>query len=112
MKKQAIRSRTRGGGEELRVEYRFDYGQSAPSRFASRVRKDAVVVVLDADVAKVFSDSRAVNDLLRSIARARASRARKKKPDRTKLANKALQRTGRRRAPTGGRRSATRPPRR
>ena len=47
-------------------EYRFDYSKSRPNRFAPRFPKDAVVVVLDSDVAKVFRDPKRVNGLLRA----------------------------------------------
>ena len=47
-------------------EYEFDYSKSRPNRFASRLPKDAVVVVLDSDVAKEFRDSKRVNTLLRA----------------------------------------------
>lgn len=51
---------------ELAVEYRFDYRKSRGNRFARQVAKDAVVVVLDSDVAEVFNDSKRVNSLLRA----------------------------------------------
>jgi len=47
-------------------EYHFDYSRSRPNRFASKFPKNAVVVVLDADVAKVFRDPKRVNTLLRA----------------------------------------------
>ena len=47
-------------------EYEFDYSKSRPNRFASRLPKDAVVVILDADIAKEFRDSKRVNTLLRA----------------------------------------------
>jgi uncharacterized protein (DUF4415 family) len=50
----------------LKSEYAFDYAKSRPNRFAARFPKDAVVVVLDSDVAKVFRDSKRVNSLLRA----------------------------------------------
>ena len=50
----------------LAPEYRFDYSKSRPNRFASRIPKDAVVVILDSDVAKVFRDPKGVNRLLRA----------------------------------------------
>jgi len=50
----------------LAREYRFDYGKSKPNRFAREITSDAVVVVLDADVAEVFRDSKRVNALLRA----------------------------------------------
>jgi hypothetical protein len=47
-------------------EYRFDYTKSRPNRFATQLRRGTVVVVLDADVAKVFRDAKQVNALLRA----------------------------------------------
>ena len=58
-------SKTHGAG--LRVEYRFDYKQSAPNRFAGRAGAGHVVVVLDPDVAKVFKDGADVNKALRAL---------------------------------------------
>ncbi len=51
---------------EAADEYRFDYRKSRPNRFASALAQDAVVIVLDPDVAKVFRDARRVNALLRA----------------------------------------------
>jgi hypothetical protein len=51
---------------EMADEYRFDYSKSKPNRFAGALARDAVVIVLDPDVAKVFRDSRRVNALLRA----------------------------------------------
>jgi uncharacterized protein (DUF4415 family) len=51
---------------EPRAEYRLDYSKSRPNRFSERMSRDAVVIVLDPDVAKVFRDSKKVNDLLRA----------------------------------------------
>ena len=47
-------------------EYRFDYSKSKPNRFAQHLDKNAVVVILDPDVAKVFRDPKRVNALLRA----------------------------------------------
>lgn len=47
-------------------EYRFDYRQSKPNRFAPHLRRNSIAVVLDDDVARVFRSSRQVNDLLRA----------------------------------------------
>jgi|SRR5213594_1338503 len=47
-------SRNRHGQVDLPLEYRFDYTKSLPNRFARRIAKNAVVVVLDPDVAAVF----------------------------------------------------------
>ena len=51
----------------MRKEYRFDYGQAQPNRFAQEMSKGAIAVVLDPDVAAVFRSSEAVNALLRSV---------------------------------------------
>jgi hypothetical protein len=53
--------------DPLRKEYRFDYRRAKPNRFAENMSKDAVVVVLEPDVAAVFKSSEAVNALLRSV---------------------------------------------
>ncbi len=60
--------------EGLRPEYRFDYAQSKPNRFAGRFDRNAVVVVLDSDVAEVFRTQRQVNDLLRATIKATGRR--------------------------------------
>jgi hypothetical protein len=52
---------------ELRGEYRFDYAKAQPNRFAGRIDKDRVIVVLDPDIADVFKDGEAVNRVLRAL---------------------------------------------
>jgi hypothetical protein len=53
---------------EGRSEYRFDYEHARPNRFADRMGPDETVsIVLDPDVAAVFTTSAAVNALLRSV---------------------------------------------
>lgn len=53
--------------KELRAEYHFDYSKSQPNRFAAAVDSNAVVVVLDPDVAEVFTTPEAVNSALRAL---------------------------------------------
>jgi len=53
--------------DDLLPEYRFDYSKARPNRFADRIAKDSVVVVLDPDVAKVFKTPEAVNEVLRAL---------------------------------------------
>ena len=66
MKKGRVpKNRQRAQGD-LAPEYRFDYTRSRPNRFARQVAKNAVVVVLDPDVAAVFRDPKRVNSLLRA----------------------------------------------
>lgn len=64
---------------ELAREYRFDYAMSRPNRFARQTAKDAVVVVLDSDVAAVFRDPKRVNSLLRATIAA-VERPRSRRP--------------------------------
>lgn len=63
----------------MRSEYRFDYSQAKPNRFAAEYGKGSVAVVLDPDVASVFSSSESVNTLLRSVIAALPDRGQKKK---------------------------------
>jgi hypothetical protein len=51
----------------MRAEYHFDYAKAKPNRFASRIKTEAVAVILDPDVASVFRSSDAVNTFLRSV---------------------------------------------
>jgi uncharacterized protein (DUF4415 family) len=53
--------------DDLLPEYKFDYSKARPNRFAERVAKDSVVVVLDPDVAEVFKTPEAVNEVLRAL---------------------------------------------
>lgn len=55
---------------EIRAEYRLDHGKARENRFAGRVPRNAVAVVLDPDVTRVFASSDSVNALLRSVIRA------------------------------------------
>jgi hypothetical protein len=53
--------------DDLRTEYRYDYKKARPNRFAERVSGENVMVVLDPDVAEVFSSSEDVNTVLRAL---------------------------------------------
>jgi hypothetical protein len=53
--------------DELREHYDLDYGQAKPNRFADQFSQDAVVVVLDADVAAAFPTPESVNEALRLV---------------------------------------------
>lgn len=51
---------------EMRTEYDFSHG--VRGKYARRFAQGTNVVVLEADVAKAFPNSRAVNDSLRALA--------------------------------------------
>jgi hypothetical protein len=53
--------------DDLRPEYRFDYSKARPNRFAASCPPGGRLVVLDPDVAPVFTTAEAVNSALRSI---------------------------------------------
>jgi hypothetical protein len=53
--------------DEIGAEY--DLTSSRPNPYAARYTESSRAVLLDADVAKVFPDARAVNDALRALAK-------------------------------------------
>jgi hypothetical protein len=54
--------------DDLAPEYHFDYQKAKPNRFANRSGQDGLtVVVLDEDVAQVFTTPEAVNKVLRAL---------------------------------------------
>ena len=64
----------RRDSNEIRGEYQFDYSRAKPNRFASRMNRPVVAVVLESDVAAVFDSSAKVNAQLRSVLPARQPR--------------------------------------
>ncbi|MBC6477300.1 MAG: hypothetical protein GDA56_05410 [Hormoscilla sp. GM7CHS1pb] len=54
--------------DELEAEYHFDYKKAKPNRFAISAGKQRLkVVVLDEDVARVFTTPESVNKVLRAL---------------------------------------------
>ncbi len=54
--------------DELMPEYCFDYQKAKPNRFAGRQgQQELKVVVLDEDVAQVFTTPESVNKALRAL---------------------------------------------
>ncbi|MEO8218719.1 MAG: hypothetical protein ABI718_16705 [Acidobacteriota bacterium] len=51
----------------IRDEYDFDYSKSRTNRFAAEFTQGSVAVILDPDVAAVFSSAESVNTFLRSV---------------------------------------------
>jgi hypothetical protein len=73
MKKTPKIRRTSDG---MRTEY--DFSGAERGKYAARYRQGTNVVVLDPDVAKAFTDSRAVNRALRAILEAVPSRPKRR----------------------------------
>jgi hypothetical protein len=54
--------------DELLTEYHFDYRKAKPNRFAARDGQQRLkVVVLDEDVAQIFTTPESVNKVLRAL---------------------------------------------
>ena len=54
--------------DELLAQYHFDYKKAKPNRFATQTGKQLLkVVVLDEDVAQVFTTPESVNNVLRAL---------------------------------------------
>ena len=65
-KTQAPKSR-KPPAADIRREYRFDYSKARPNRFASQSQAERLVVVLDPDIAEVFTTPESVNTVLRAL---------------------------------------------
>ena len=53
--------------EEMASEYRFDYRKAKPNRYAKRMKTEPLVVMIEPDIAKVFTSSEQVNKALRAL---------------------------------------------
>jgi hypothetical protein len=65
-----MKSKSPAASDDMKPEYNFDYSKAVRGKYYRRLLKDgANVAVLEADVAKVFRSSAAVNEALRSVLR-------------------------------------------
>ncbi len=53
--------------DEMQAEYHFDYTKARPNRFAASCPPGGRLVVLDPDIAQVFTTTEAVNAVLRAL---------------------------------------------
>ncbi|MCC6569517.1 MAG: hypothetical protein IT315_09785 [Anaerolineales bacterium] len=53
--------------QEMASEYRFDYRKAKRNRFAAKMKDNPLVVLIEPDVAKVFTSSDQVNNALRAL---------------------------------------------
>ena len=67
MKKASTSAPTEPDQDDLLPEYRFDYRRAKPNRFAVEGHKQEVSVILDEDVAAVFTTPESVNKALRAL---------------------------------------------
>src|SRR5450759_1221631 len=54
-------------GDDMRSEYSFDYRKARPNRFAGRIDKSQVVVILDPGISQVFTTPESVNAVLHAL---------------------------------------------
>lgn len=66
-RRKAATRTTRVPADEMLPEYDFSHARRNP--YAERFGRDAVLVVLEPDVAQLFPDAGAVNEALRALAR-------------------------------------------
>jgi hypothetical protein len=60
--------------DDLMPEYQFDYQKAKPNRFVKQQSEQSLkVVVLDEDVARVFTTPESVNQALRTLIEAKSS---------------------------------------
>lgn len=75
MKKAKAPRRTKRRSEALKPEYRLDYAKARPNRFAASYAAGSRVIVLEPDLARVFTTAESVNAALRAILKAVPPRA-------------------------------------
>lgn len=76
-KEKASRSRKKAEIDNRR-EYKFDYSKGRPNRFASLANDEPLIVMVDPDIAEVFTDSESVNRALRALISALPKRSQSK----------------------------------
>ena len=67
MKKTSSSKPRSNKSEDMLSEYDFDYNKAKPNRFAGRISKERVVVLLDPEVSQVFTTPESVNTVLRAL---------------------------------------------
>ncbi|MEY2819400.1 MAG: hypothetical protein RL275_2863 [Chloroflexota bacterium] len=53
--------------QDMAPEYRFDYKKAKPNRFAERMKNEPLVVLIEPDIAKVFTSAEQVNKALSAL---------------------------------------------
>lgn len=80
MKKTSNTKQGNRESEEMASEYHFDYQKAKPNRFAGRTSLARVVVLLDPEVAQVFTTPESVNTVLRALITALPQKPKAQKP--------------------------------
>jgi hypothetical protein len=53
--------------DDMAAEYAFDYTKARPNRFAQKIAEGSRIVIIEPDVAKVFTTPESVNTILRAL---------------------------------------------
>jgi hypothetical protein len=67
MKKGQDSSKPTNETDDLLPEYQFDYHKAKPNRFAPPIEDGSLIVVLEPDIAEVFTTPEAVKKVLRAL---------------------------------------------
>lgn len=67
MSEEPDTSKGQESGDDMASEYAFDYAKARPNRFAPHLADGSLVVVLDPDIAEVFTTPESVNKVLRAL---------------------------------------------
>jgi hypothetical protein len=67
MKKEPASRKPTNDADDLLPEYHFDYGKAKPNRFAPRIEDGSLIVVLEPDIAQVFTTPESVKKVLRAL---------------------------------------------
>ena len=78
MKKTSVSKSRNQVPKDMLAEYKFDYSKAKPNRFAGRLSKERVIVLLDPEVSRVFKTSESVNTVLRALVAALPERSKGK----------------------------------
>lgn len=65
--KRTSESSHEASDEDMQPEYQLDYAKGRPNRFAPTIPEGGRIVILDPDIARVFTTPESVNALLRAL---------------------------------------------
>jgi hypothetical protein len=67
MKKAPASDKPTDNVDDMQPEYHFDYRKAKPNRFAQQIEDGSLVVVLEPDIAQVFTTPESVKKVLRAL---------------------------------------------
>jgi hypothetical protein len=67
MKKGSASEQPADDTDDLLPEYHFDYRKARPNRFAAQIEDGSLIVVLEPDIAQVFTTPESVKKVLRAL---------------------------------------------